>query len=267
MAHGFLTYGSMTHGSWTYGSLAYGALQLLLVTLLLQTTAVGGSRTVTIRNDKPRRDIHGDYVDAHDGKIVEHGGVYYLYGEAYGNQTLAEPYPWKHYPRLKVYTSTDLTAWTLRGDPLPMVPGTLWIPNVIYHAKTQRFIMWFGAGNWGTATSTDGVHFTPANLHFSGRSLPGVTEPSTDGTGIFVDDDGVGYVAYATMPAFDEPGVPWPGQHGPPHSDGAHGYGHLVSIERLTDDLLNSSRVNVSSFFPDDFVESPSLFKRKNWYI
>ena len=48
---------------------------------------------------------------------------------------------WTAWPRLKVYTSTDMVSWTLRGDPLPMVPNTLWIPNVIYHKPTKRFVM------------------------------------------------------------------------------------------------------------------------------
>lgn len=34
----------------------------------------------------------------------------------------------------------------------------------------------------------------------------------------------------------------------------------------MTPDLLNSTQVNVSGWFPDDFVESPSLFKRKGTY-
>ena len=48
--------------------------------------------------------MDGRYIDAHDGKIVAAHGQYYLYGEAYGNQTLAEAYPWKSWPRLKVNT-------------------------------------------------------------------------------------------------------------------------------------------------------------------
>jgi hypothetical protein len=215
-------------------------------------------RVVTIRNDGPRRDVNGDYVDAHDGSIVAHGGTYYLYGEAYGNQTLATSYPWHSWPRLKVYTSLDMVSWTLQGDPLPMIAGTLWIPNVIYHEPSQKFIMWFGCGGWRTATSNDGIHFTPAGGGFASRLGP---QARTDGTGWMIDDDGTAYVAFASMPAgFDEPGHPaWPGHV-------AHGYGHVVSIERLTANYTHTSYANVTGFFPDDFVESPSLFKRKGWY-
>ena len=151
-----------------------------------------------------------------------------------------------------------MQKWTFRADPLPMVGGTLWIPNVIYHAPSRRFIMWYGSGGWATATSTDGIHFTPSGAKFSSRFGP---KAGTDGTGIFVDDDGTGYVAFASMPpGFDEPGHPyWPGHK-------SHGYGHIVSIEKLSPDLLTSTKVNVTGLFPDDFVESPSLFKRKGIY-
>ena len=211
------------------------ALALVILSLL---GPEAGAKRVTIRNDEPRRDVNGDYVDAHDGKIIEHGGLYYLYGEAYGNQTLATPYPWKAWPRLKVYTSPDMVSWTLRGDPLPMVAGTLWIPNVIYDAPSKRFIMWFGCGGWRTATSEDGIHFEPLSGVFASR-LGMVAR--TDGTGWMIDDDGTGYVAFASMPpGFDEPGNPkWPGHV-------AHGYGHIVSIERLTPNYTHTSYVNVT---------------------
>lgn len=32
-------------------------------------------------------------------------------------------------------------------------------------------------------------------------------------------------------------------------------------------DLLSSTHVNVSGFFPDDYVESPALFKRKYSWV
>jgi len=214
------------------------------------------SKTVTIHNDQPRLAVDGSYVDAHDGKIVYHNGTYFLYGESYGNQTMAEPYPWKTEPRLLVYTSPDLVHWTCRGEPLPMVGGTQWIPNVIFDNKTNRFIMWLGAGGWRSATSDDGIHFTPSKYGaFASRFGPSAR---TDGTGLFVDDDGTGYVIFASNPDF-------PGGC-PPEVTDCHHQGHFVSIERLSDDLLTTSQQNVSGIFPDDYVESPSLFKRKGVY-
>lgn len=40
----------------------------------------------------------------------------------------------------------------------------------------------------------------------------------------------------------------------------------LTTTQLCLQDLLSSSKVNVTGLFPDDFVESPSLFKRKGWY-
>jgi hypothetical protein len=41
----------------------------------------------------------------------------------------------------------------------------------------------------------------------------------------------------------------------------------VTSIERLSPDLLSSSKVNVTGFFPDSYNESPGLFKRGSTYI
>ena len=196
-----------------------------------------GTQTVTIHNDRARLAVDGTYVDAHDGMILHHGGVYYLYGESYGNQTLAEPYPWQSVPRLLVYTSSDLVNWTCRGDPLPMVKGTLWIPNVIYDSKTTQFIMWYGSGGWASATSKDGINFTPSKYgRFSSRFGD---KAGTDGTGLFVDDDGQGYVVFASKP----PGIDMPGTSCPPEIVDCHHYGHIVSIEKITDDYLTTTKV------------------------
>ena len=180
------------------------------------------AKKVTIYNNKPRLDINGEIVDAHDGCILYHNGTYFLYGESYGNKTLATPYPWPDYPRLAVYTSPDLVAWTYQGPMLTLdqVPGTLWIPRVVFHEPSQRFILWFGAGGWGTAISDDGIHFKPAVL---GQTSRFGQQAGTDGTGVFIDDDGEGYIIFASSPV-------------------GMTKNHVVSIERLSPDLLTSTR-------------------------
>jgi hypothetical protein len=222
---------------------------LHLVVLLLSAAPipVARARSVVVYNDRPRVDVNGDVVDAHDGMLLAHGSppTYFLYGESY--QNTSGPYPWGAFPQLSVYTSQDLVSWTPRGPAL--LPGTFsgtgWIPNVLFDPRPQynRFVMWFGTGDWSVATSTDGVAFTVVNAHTTSR-LGG----QTDGTGLFVDDDGTGYVIFAAL--VDAPGLT----------------GHVVSIERLADDYLSSTKVNVSGFFPDGFVESPALFKRNGTY-
>ena len=190
-------------------------------------------------------------VDAHDGSIVAHNGTYFLYGEHYGNLTgrnFANG-GWGSAPQLAVYTSPDLVAWTYRGSVFnSSVPAdktfTKWIPTAVYSPACTCFVLWFGSGAWSTATSVDGIHFELAV-----RSTTSRLGGSTDGTGLLLDSDGTGYVAFAAL-----------------STGGTHNGGHLVSIERLAPDLLSSSGVNVSGFFPLDYVESPALFRRGGRY-
>ena len=210
------------------------------------------ARLVTIYNDRPRFDVEGKYVDAHDGNIVFHNGTFYLYGEFYGNLT-GRPFNsdggWGAAPQLSVYTSSDLTAWAFRGHLFnSSVPSgesfTKWIPTALWSPACGCFVLWFGSGGWAVATSIDGVNFDLRSNGGTSR-LGG----STDGTGLFLDDDGQGYVVFAAL-----------------STGGALNGGHLISIERTTPDLLSSSKVNVSGFFPLDYVESPALFKRNGRY-
>ncbi len=205
------------------------------VRFLLPALALG----VTVRNDVPRLDDQGRVVDAHSGLIVQHNGTYFWYGERYGNVTGMD-WQWSGVaPKLGLYTSTDFETWTDRGLILPPSNGTQWVPHVFYEEKSERFVAWFGEGNWGTAVSTDGVTFEYAGEQHKTSRLGG----STDGNNVFVDDDGVGYIIFS-----------------------ASGQGHRVSIERLAPDLLSSTKINVTGFFPDSFVECPLLFKRKDIY-
>lgn len=217
----------------------------LLSLLVLSALA----RNVTIYNDRIRLDTDDQVVDAHDGCIVPFNNQYFLYGEYYGNLT-GNSFAnggWGSAPQLSVYSSPDLTTWTFRGHLFnTSVPSgssfTKWIPTALVQNGT--IILWFGSGAWSIATSTDGVSFTLVSRYETSR-LGG----STDGTGLFQDDDGVGYVAFAAL-----------------SQGGSLNGGHLVSIERLSPSLLQSSKVNVTGFFPLDYVESPSLFKRGGIY-
>ena len=220
---------------------------MLLLSLLLASSAAGLAlaRPATFFNDRPLLDVNGEYVDAHDGSLVERGGVYFLYGERYG--TLAGsifPTQWAPWPQLAVYTSPDLMTWTDRGDPLAgelanYTNVTKWMPTVLWSEARQQFVMWVCRKGWTVATSDDGVHFQVQTEH----TLSRFGFQNNDGTGILFDDDGQGYIAFA-----------------------ATGHDHQVSIERLTPDLLDTTRENVTGFFPDRGVEAPGLFKRAGTY-
>eukprot|EP00750_Incisomonas_marina_P011670 INCI16400.16.p1 GENE.INCI16400.16~~INCI16400.16.p1 ORF type:complete len:171 (+),score=30.19 INCI16400.16:1288-1800(+) len=86
----------------------------------------------------------------------------------------------------------------------------------------------------------------------------GKVDCTTDGTGVFVDDDGQGYIVFATSTL----------PNGLPGSPTHVGGGHVVSIEKLTPDLTSTTQEAVGpEFFPDDYVESPALFKHGNTYF
>ena len=125
-----------------------------LFLLAAAAAASASARLVTIHNDEPRYDVDGALVDAHDGMILAVNGSYFLYGEFY-NQTSGN-YPWTGgYPKLAVYTSPDLLAWTYRA-PLLIGGQEGWIPNVFYDKQRQRFVLWYGVGDWGVGASPAG---------------------------------------------------------------------------------------------------------------
>ena len=51
---------------------------------LCQCAAAGGDRAVTISNTAPRTTPSGATLDAHDGKVTLHAGVFYWHAMSYG---------------------------------------------------------------------------------------------------------------------------------------------------------------------------------------
>ena len=70
-----------------------------------------------------------------------------------------------------------------------------------------------------------------------------------DGNALLIDDDGVGYVAYATIDS-------GPGRRGD----------HMVAIDRLKPDYIGSTGQMAAPIFPDTFVEGVMFFKREGQY-
>ena len=54
------------------------AALLVTVAAAAQCVSIVQAKTVVIRNDVARRDVEGNFVDAHDGKIVHVNGTYFL---------------------------------------------------------------------------------------------------------------------------------------------------------------------------------------------
>jgi len=196
------------------------------------------SPTVIIDNSRPRRDIAGEIIDAHDGCLQSFGPLFYLYGTAYGTNdgyTTANRY--------RVYSSPDLGQWTLAGDLFKEQPvGVYYRPYVVFNRKTRKYVLWYNwypkqwEGQTGVAVSDTPVGpFTIVNpnVHLS-CSFPG------DGS-LFVDDDGTGYYIYT---AIDK--------------------GYAVRVERLTPDYLAASGKTSDGLVLGG--EAPLLFRRNNLY-
>eukprot|EP00039_Didymoeca_costata_P003958 m.70745 g.70745 ORF g.70745 m.70745 type:complete len:389 (-) comp12161_c0_seq4:144-1310(-) len=223
---------------------------------------IGEARKSTISNSLPKLDTNNNTVDAHSGNVLYFKGKYFLYGENYGpgNYVVSGS---TTLPRLVVYTSEDMVTWDFGGflhnntTPLwkdtglwynyPL--GTWWCPWAVHDKNTDKIVLWFTAtpgsccdAYWGVAESSDGIHFTLISLNETAS-----IKTSLDGSAVFIDDDGKGYVAYSAMQA---PGV----------------QDHRVAIDLLASDYRSSAKVTVGSMFPDSFVEGVMLFKRKGIY-
>ena len=105
------------------------------------------------------------------------------------------------------------------------------------HARNTLHTQGCCDGNWGVATSTDGVNFTVVSLDQGG------TYKVVDGNGLFVDDDGSAYNIYTS-----------------------EDQDHHVSIETLTSNWTSIVPTGNGGLFPDRYVEGAVLFKRSGTY-
>jgi hypothetical protein len=220
----------------------------MLLLVLLCALAAATAKLITVRNDLPRLDTDGNIIDCHSGMILPVNNVFYMYGERYTNSTGFGPSPPQLFPKIVVYTSPDLMAWTYQGEVLndwPTKPyGTFFTPWAVYDKGTSTFVLWFNAylhgccaGDWGVATSQDGIHFTLQTTSMVGQYAV------VDCNALFVDDDGAAYMLY-TSEAQD----------------------HKVSIEVLTSNYSAVVPGRNKGLFPDRYVEGAVLFKRGGTY-
>jgi predicted GH43/DUF377 family glycosyl hydrolase len=206
-------------------------------------------RTAAISNVNPRRDLHGEILDAHDGALEYFEGRYYLYGTRYGATDGL-----KTTNRYVCYSSDDLVNWTPHGEILKDAPPRMYFrPYVKFNPKTRKYVLWYNVGvenqdGVATADRPEGP-FTIQN--------PDVRLKYSDfgigDHGLFVDDGGTGYIVY-TAPNLAKIGPTEPAQI----------VNHRISVEKLSDDYLSST--GESSGFIAGNCESPSLFKRNGTY-
>jgi hypothetical protein len=211
----------------------------LAVLLLLLSVYTQAQQLLVIDNSKPRTDANGKIVDAHDGRIIQFGNLFYWYGTRYGSTngfTTANEYV--------CYSSPDLTKWKLEGPLLQEKPeGVYYRPHVVYNRKTKKFILWYNwypqlwNGQFGVAVSDRPAGpFKIINDKVAVKhSILGVGD-----LGVFVDDDGKAYLSYNTISR------------------------HKVSVELLNEDYTASTMQG--SAFIAEHCEAGSMFKRNGIY-
>ncbi|QLG44649.1 family 43 glycosylhydrolase [Costertonia aggregata] len=214
---------------------------MLIGVFILNTTYLLHSQEITINNVLPRLDTNGNIIDAHDGRLIQFGDVFYWYGTSYGttNGFTAK----NHYV---CYSSKDLKTWTKEGKLLPDQPeGVYYRPHVVYNEKTKRYILWYNwypklwNGQFGVATSKSpsGPFKIKNNDVKMFRSDIGLGD-----FGLFVDDDKTCYLSYNTI------------------------QNHQVSIEKLNDDYTGSTMENGGIIA--EHMEAGTQFKRNgNYYL
>jgi hypothetical protein len=240
------------------------ALLILLVTVAFApgvASAAPYASTVTnfdsSGNQVVRFNTRGNGVDAHDGHIAVFGGVYYLYGTAYdcGYQWNTDASPFCGF---KVYSSPDLVHWADRGylfDPTSSnwqtrCNGTTYgcyRPHVAYNAATPRYVLWINVydNRVGfrvfTAAAPTGpfTETTEPTLAVNSSAPPG--ELNNGDHTVFVDDDGVAYVAYTDWRSSGD-----------------------VVVERLDRTYLSGTGAHVR--LGQAATEAPSLFRRGQTY-
>lgn len=198
-----------------------------------------GAITITISNVEPRRDhLNGSIVDVHDGCLETFEGRYYLYGTAYADTDGFVPTN-----RYVCYRSDDLVSWTFQGELLLNPPaGVYYRPYVKYNQHTKKYVLWYNwyptlwDGQYGVATSdTPEGPFTIHNGNVKVRNA----KPGDHG--LFVDEDGTGYVIYTSI-----------------------ALNHGISIEKLSDDYMSSTLEGTGLLA--EGCEACAMFKRDGKY-
>ncbi len=213
---------------------------LMTVVCCFMVTVNGAAQqTVVINNAQPRTDVKGKIVDAHDGRIIQFGKMFYWYGTKYGATngfTTANEYV--------CYSSSDLIKWNYEGPLLKDKPGGVYYrPHVVYNARTKKYVLWYNwypklwNGQFGVAISDLPTGpFTIINDHVTVKqNALGVGD-----LGVFTDDDGKAYLSYNTIS------------------------NHKVSVELLNEDYTASTLQG--SDFIAEHCEAGSMFKRNGLY-
>jgi hypothetical protein len=120
-----------------------------------------------LQNQITQFDINGDKIDAHDGKIMQVGKTFYLYGTSYGCGFSWHSDSTSPFCGFVSYSTQDLVNWTPHGllfdpnqSPWPSIcngnsnGGGCFEPKMVYNEATQKYLLWFfGYAESGTKSA------------------------------------------------------------------------------------------------------------------
>lgn len=209
-------------------------------------------------------DINGDIMDAHDGCLEYFNGYYWLYGTRYGDTS-----GYGQTNTYVCYSSPDLEQWTPHGIIIPNAkPAVYFRPYVKHCPHTGKWVLWYcWAPRWRGSTlwnSGHGVYEKKVDAQPNARpdgwfrfgvavgdkpegpfhvinEDARLTRKTKGDLNLFVDDDGAGYIVYASM-----------------RDD------YKIMVEKLTPDFLMGSG-EVSEVIYSG-AEAPCMFKLNNYY-
>lgn len=201
-------------GPWLPGPAAAVRAGVLAAVLVFGVAGVGAEpatrRNVQFQPGQPWLDAQGTHLNAHGFCLLDFGGRHYWYGaHKIPGKTESE----KNEAGVRCYVSDDLLNWQDAGLVLSVfAPGAhpdladasiLDRPKVIFHAATQRFILYFKLyppKSQGGKTGTDYAYVGVATatqptgpFHYEGRFLGGNSPFGTGDFAIFTDTDGAVY--------------------------------------------------------------------------
>jgi hypothetical protein len=196
-------------------------------------------------------------IDAHDGEIAYFDGVFYLYGTSYDCG-----YEWGNpkapFCGFKAYSSKDLVNWTDQGF-LFDAQTPVWQsrcngstygcyrPHVVFNQKNKMYVLWINVYDnqvgYRVFNSPKPVGpFTeiaaPKLAVNSNAPVAGLNNGDHD---VFVDDDGMAYIAYTDWRA-----------------------GGAITVEKLNADYTSGTGVFVK--VTPAQTEAPALMKRNGKY-
>lgn len=201
----------------------------------------------------------GPHLDAHDGKIVQFDGTYYLYGTSY-DCGFALNRVGTSWCGIRVYTSPDLTNWTDAGFAVPpdswqaaCAPPLLgcFRPHVVRSPVSGRYVLWMNSFD-----RPSGYHVLTAPTPlgpFTDEAAPAlaVNENQVDPTyahgdeDVIIDESGAGWIAYTTISPDNR---------------------HDIAVERLNSTLTSGTGQVVQLGLT--MAEAPALFSRDGrWWL